>query len=235
MPLDHPEDKEMQASTVRWMRWGAILLLGFAAAFPVYRAIEPRSRAEAQEERAANMAALGAEMYTDNCSQCHGIEAGGGLAPALKSKQFLQSVTDGQLSQLIAVGIPGSPMAAYSIDFGGSLTQEQIEAIAVYLRSLEKDAPDFPEWRYPLAQESLGGRDLFNMACATCHGLDLQGGEVAPELGPGSDAEEESDDRLRMRITNGKDEMPAFGGTLDEAQIRSIVEYLREAQQGEVE
>jgi cytochrome c oxidase cbb3-type subunit III len=232
MPLDHPEDKKMEASTVRWMRWGAILLLGFAAAFPIYRAVEPRGRAEAQEQRAVNLAALGTDMYSKNCSQCHGIEAGGGLAPALKSKQFLQSVTDDQLSQLIAVGIPGSPMAAYSIDFGGSLTQEQIEAIAVYLRSLESEAPDFPGWRYPLAEEGLSGEDLFNMACATCHGLDLQGGEVAPDLGPGSDAEEESDDRLILRITNGKDEMPAFGGTLDETQIQSIVEYLREVQQG---
>jgi cbb3-type cytochrome c oxidase subunit III len=232
MPLDHPKDKEMQTSTVRWMQWGAILLLGFAAAFPVYRVFEPGSRAEAKEQLAANLAALGAEVYTDKCSQCHGIEAGGGLAPALGSKQFLQSVTDAQLSQLIAVGIPGSPMAAYSIDFGGSLTQEQIAAVTVYLRSLEKEAPDFPDWRYPLAQEGLSGRDLFNMACATCHGVDLQGGAVAPELGPGSDAEEESDDRLALRITNGKDEMPAFGGTLDEAQIQSIVEYLREAQEG---
>jgi cytochrome c oxidase cbb3-type subunit 3 len=232
MPLDHPEDKDMEASTLRWMQWGAVLLLGFAAVFPIYRAIEPRSRTEAQEEHAANLAALGAETYTDNCSQCHGIEAGGGLGPALRSKQFLQSVTDDQLSQLIAVGIPGSPMTAYSIDFGGSLTQEQIGAIAVYLRSLESEAPDFPEWRYPLAPKNLSGGDLFNMACASCHGLDLQGGEVAPDLGPGSDAEEESNDRLSLRITNGKDEMPAFGGTLDETQIQSIVEYLREVQQG---
>jgi cbb3-type cytochrome c oxidase subunit III len=232
MPSDHPEDNSMQASTVRWMQWGAILLIGFAAAFPFYRAFEPRSRAEAQEQLAANLAALGAQTYTDNCSQCHGIEAGGGLAPALNSKQFLQSVTDAQVSQLIAVGIPGSPMAAYSIDFGGSLTQEQIVAVAAYLRSLQDEAPDFPDWRYPLAQEGLSGRDLFNMACATCHGVDLRGGEVAPELGPGSDAEEESDDRLVRRITNGEDEMPAFGGTLDETQIQAIVEYLREVQQG---
>lgn len=232
MPFDHPEDQEMQASTLRWMRWGAVLLLGFALAFPIYRAFEPGSRAEARELRAANLASLGAELYADNCAQCHGIEAHGGLGPALNSKQFLQSVTDEQVRQLIAVGIPGSPMAAYSIDFGGTLTQEQIEATVAYLRSLEKETPDFPDWRYPLAQENLSGRDLFNMACAGCHGLDLKGGEVAPELGPGSDAEEESDDRLSLRITDGKDEMPAFGGTLDETQIRLIVEYLREVQQG---
>lgn len=231
MPFDHPEDQALAASTLRWMRWGAVLLLGFAFAFPIYRAIEPGSRAEARELRAANLAALGAELYSDNCSQCHGIEARGGLGPALNSKQFLQSVTDDQVRQLIAVGIPGSPMAAYSIDFGGSLTLEQIEATAVYLRSLEKETTDFPDWRFPLAQENLTGRDLFNMACAYCHGPNLTGGEVAPELGPGSDASEESDDRLILRITEGKDEMPAFGGTLDEAQIRLIVRYIREVQQ----
>jgi mono/diheme cytochrome c family protein len=37
---------------------------------------------------------------------------------------------------------------------------------------------------------------------------------------------------LILRITEGKDEMPAFGGTLDEAQIRLIVGYIREVQQG---
>ena len=233
MPFDHPEDQALAASTLRWMRWGAVLLLSFAFAFPIYRAIEPGSRAEARELRAANLAASGAELFVDNCAQCHGIEAHGGLGPALNSQQFLQSVTDEQVRQLIAVGIPGSPMAAYSIDFGGSLSQEQIEAIAVYLRSLEEESPDFPDWRFPLAQENLTGKDLFNLACSACHGVDLAGGEVAPELGPGSDAAEESDDRLVLRITEGKDEMPAFGGTLDEAQIRLIVGYLREVQQGD--
>jgi mono/diheme cytochrome c family protein len=65
---------------------------------------------------------------------------------------------------------------------------------------------------------------------ATCWAPRSQGG--GPELGPGSDAEEESDDRLIMRISNGKDQMPAFGGTLDDTQIQSIVQYLREVQQG---
>ena len=230
MPFEHPEDKELEASTVRWMRWGTVLLFAFAFTFPVYRAIEPDRRLEAKEQRAANLAAQGGELYVDNCAQCHGIQARGGLGPALNSRQFLQSATDDQIRQLVAVGVPGSPMAAYSIDFGGSLTMEQVEATVVYLRSLEHEAPNLPSWRYPLAQEGLNGRELFGMACAACHGLDLQGGEVAPELGPGSDAAEESDSRLTLRITEGKDVMPAFGGTLDEDQIRLIVEYLREVQ-----
>jgi cytochrome c oxidase cbb3-type subunit 3 len=230
MPFEHPEDRALEASTLRWMRWGTGLLLAFALAFPLYRSIEPRTRAELNERRTASLAAQGREIFADNCAQCHGIEARGGLGPALNSKQFLQSATDDQIGQLIGVGVPGSPMAAYSIDFGGSLTLEQIEATTAYLRSLEDEASDFPDWRFPLSQEGLTGHELFNLACAACHGLHLEGGEVAPDLGPGSGAVEESDERLALQITQGDEEMPAFGGTLDEDQIRLIVEFLREAQ-----
>ena len=38
-------------------------------------------------------------------------------------------------------------MSAYSQDFAGPLTSEQIKAITVYIRSWEQDAPDRPDWR----------------------------------------------------------------------------------------
>ena len=42
-------------------------------------------------------------------------------------------------------------MSAYSQDFGGPLTGEQIKALAIYIWSWEPDAPDRPEWRdFPL-------------------------------------------------------------------------------------
>ncbi len=69
------------------------------------------------------------------------------MAPALKSRQFLQSATDDQISVLVAVGVPGTQMGAFSIDFGGPLTSEQIKAVTTYLRSLEASAPDVPDWR----------------------------------------------------------------------------------------
>jgi hypothetical protein len=61
--------------------------------------------------------------------------------------QFLQSATDGQIESLIAVGVPGSQMSAYSQDYSGPLTSEQIKALRVFLRSWEDDAPDRPDWR----------------------------------------------------------------------------------------
>ena len=103
----------------------------------------------------ANLAAEGQSLYTSNCAACHGVTGEGGIGPALNSQQFLSSATDPQIESLIATGVPGSQMSAYSQDFNGSLTSEQIRAITTYLRSLEDTAPDVPNWRDPLGL--LGG------------------------------------------------------------------------------
>ena len=39
---------------------------------------------------------------------------------------------------------PGTEMPAWSLAFGGTLTDEQIRQIATYLRSLEANAPSVP-------------------------------------------------------------------------------------------
>jgi hypothetical protein len=38
-------------------------------------------------------------------------------------------------------------MTAWSQDFGGPLTAEQIRQLVAYLRSLEPNAPSVPDWR----------------------------------------------------------------------------------------
>ena len=232
-PPPYREDPELEASTNRLMRLGVLLLFVLALAFPIYRLLEPGRRASANETYQTGLAAQGEAVYRDNCSQCHGIEADGGLGPALNAQQFLGGVDDRQIADLTATGIPGTLMAPYAADFGGSLTQAQIGATVAYLRSFEEEAPDLPEWRTPLAQEHLSGRDLFTMGCAYCHGADARGTDIAPDLGPGSEAEEDSDSRLAKRITEGKDEMPSFGNILTEEQIQLLVGYIREVQAGD--
>jgi mono/diheme cytochrome c family protein len=149
--LQHPEDNRLEGSTVRWMQSGALILALMVLAFPLYRIQEPGARASAAEERISELSAQGADIFSVSCTPCHGEDGLGATAPALNSQQFLTSATDDQIEGLIALGVPGSAMAAYSIDFGGPLTQEQIVAIAVYLRSLEDTAPDNPNWRDMLA------------------------------------------------------------------------------------
>jgi len=228
-----PEDTALEESTRRWMGAGLVLFVLFALAFPIFRLYEPTGRAEAREDHLVFLAAQGSELFDVGCASCHGEAGRGGLAPAIGSKDFLESVDDVQIDQLIALGVPGSEMVAYSIDFGGPLTSTQITAITTYLRSLEEDAEPNPVWRTPLADESLTGRDLYNMGCARCHGVDLDGIEdVAPELGRGSEAAEESDGFLAKRIREGEDEMPRFGNVLTTEQIDMLVDYLREHQGG---
>ncbi len=226
------EDPDLEASTNRWMRWGVGLLFLFAMAFPIYRILEPENRAQALEAYQTGLTAQGEAVYQESCSSCHGIEGAGGLGPALNAQQFLGAVDDRQIADLIATGVPGTLMSPDAADFGCTLTQSQIASTVAYLRSLEDEAPDLPEWRTPLAQEDLSGRDLFTMACSSCHGLDLAGTDIAPDLGPGSEAEEESDGRLTKRIIEGKDEMPAFGNILTDEQIQLLVGYIREVQDG---
>lgn len=140
-------DDELERSTNRVMTIGSVLLVAMALVFPLYRWVEPANREEARDAQLESLAESGESLWSFNCSSCHGLSGDGGTAPALNSSQFLQSATDDQISQLIAVGIPGSQMSAYSQDFAGPLTSEQIKALSVYIRSWEENAPDRPDWR----------------------------------------------------------------------------------------
>lgn len=226
----HPADHELDPSTERWMMVGLVLMVAFVLIFPFYRWYEPERRVAAREGLQVSLTAVGADLYTDSCASCHGIEGRGGFAPALATHQFLDSASNRQIEQLISIGIPGSEMVAYSLDSGGPLTSEQVRALTTYLRSLEETAADNPSWRQPLAAEGLSGRETFLLGCSRCHGTDLAGTDDGPDLGPGSEAAEDSDTRLIRQIRDGGDEMPRFGTILTEDQMQAIVDYLREEQ-----
>ncbi len=140
-------DPELEESTNRVMLWGAFLLAALVLAFPLYRIVEPAARDEARAVQLRSLEEQGSTLYQANCAACHGLNGEGTLGPALNAQEFLQSATDEQSTTLIAVGIPGSQMNAFSLDHGGSLTSEQIKAIVAFLRSWEEDAPERPDWR----------------------------------------------------------------------------------------
>lgn len=70
------------------------------------------------------------------------------------------------------------------------------------------------------------GTAIFAARCAGCHGSDGSGSS-APRLA-GSVTEEYPDieDEIAV-VAKGRGGMPAFGGSLDEAEIRAVVEYTR--------
>lgn len=147
MGYDYQTDGDLQRSTNRVMVWGGVLMLLMALVFPFYRWFEPDARAASREDQLASLVEQGSSIWELNCASCHGLNGEGGVGPALNSMQFLQSATDEQIQLLVAVGVPGSQMSAYSLDFGGPLTTEQIKAVTTFIRAWEPDAPDRPDWR----------------------------------------------------------------------------------------
>jgi mono/diheme cytochrome c family protein len=153
-------DEELERSTNKFMVIGAVLMLAMALIFPLYRWTEPSNRDEARDSQLDSLAEQGEQLWGFNCASCHGLSGEGGIGPALNAEQFLQSATDEQIQQLTAVGVPGSQMGAYSQDFGGPLTSEQLKALAVYIRSWEADAPDRADWRdFPFGVEDSAATD----------------------------------------------------------------------------
>jgi mono/diheme cytochrome c family protein len=143
------EDPALRRSLGRWQSAGVGVLLLLVVAFPLYKAVESTRRADAlaSEERA--LVATGRQLWSLNCASCHGASGQGIDAPALNSRQFLGSVADEQMHGIIAGGIPGTEMPAWWNEYGGPLTDQQIQAIVAYIRTWQKTAPDRPDWRNP--------------------------------------------------------------------------------------
>jgi len=76
----------------------------------------------------------------------------------------------------------------------------------------------------PLAEEA-GGSEIYEARCATCHGLDLEGG-IGPALGEGSDLAERPVEYIVNPIKNGRGRMPAFRSSLSDSQVDRLVEFL---------
>ena len=141
------EDPGLERSTDKWMMWGLAFMMVMIVGFVAYFLYEPTARADALETHEAGLTAMGAELYELNCVSCHGADGEGGIGPALNSQEFLTAADDTQIKALISIGIPGSLMSAYALDFGGPLTAQEIDGLATYLRSWEEDAPENPDWR----------------------------------------------------------------------------------------
>jgi mono/diheme cytochrome c family protein len=125
------------------------VLLVLVLSFPAYKLTEGSRLDAAQASQTAAQVAAGGQLWSLNCAECHGTTGQGVSAPALNSQQFLGSVSDQQIRGIIAGGVPGTPMPAWLADYGGPLTEQQIEALVVYLRSWEATAPSRSDWRTP--------------------------------------------------------------------------------------
>jgi len=83
--------------------------------------------------------ALGSQLFSQNCSRCHGPEGQGTQrAPALNVKSFLTDTSDLAIQQIVTQGVPGTAMPAW----GDRMTESEIQAIVGFVRQWEPTAPE---------------------------------------------------------------------------------------------
>lgn len=146
------DDPALQQSLRNWQRRGAFILFLLVLAFPIYLSVEAGRRDTVQAARQAALVGTGRQLWALNCASCHGLSGQGVDAPALNSKEFLESAGDKQIHFITAAGIPGTEMPTWWNELGGPLTDEQIAAIVAYVRFWEKTAPSRPDWRTPAGE-----------------------------------------------------------------------------------
>ena len=113
----------------------------------------------------------GKRLFAQNCSTCHGVNAGGGDGPDLHGAPA--NLGDQAVQGIIRRGIPGTAMPGFS-----TLSDRQAANIVGYLRTLTSEA---------VSEKAPGdpknGEALYNSSgCSACHMIAGQGGNIGPEL-----------------------------------------------------
>lgn len=90
---------------------------------------------------AQESAALGAPIYLENCTSCHGIEGEGVDAPPLRNSSYIKNTSDQDIYGTIANGRRHTEMPAWLQDNGGPLTRDEIINVIGYLETLQDVSP----------------------------------------------------------------------------------------------
>jgi len=180
---------------------------------------------------------VGQELYSRNCSGCHGPFGEGGPNPSnpndiiapISTREYLNTRDDVTLRSIISQGQPNFGMSPFGSAYGGPLEDDEIQAIVDYIRSWEADPPvELPPEVSP-ETVSLDAAQVFADVCAQCHGPEGRG-LVGPSLISESFQEEHTDQEIFDTINLGHEatSMIAWGEVLSQGQIQGLVDYIRE-------
>jgi cytochrome c oxidase cbb3-type subunit III len=160
-------------------------------------------------------------LYRQNCAGCHGVNGKGGAAIALANPVFLAIADDKVIRRIASNGVPGTPMPAFAQSAGGMLTDKQIDAIVIGIRSwatpnaLGDQTP--PPYAAQVPGDSQRGADAYRTYCSSCHGANGRGGNKASSIVDGSYLALTSDQQLRTIVIAGWPELgaPDWRGDLE--------------------
>jgi len=164
---------------------------------------------------------LALSLFAGNCSECHG-ETGEGTfdAPQLNNA-YVQSMSADRLTAIVSTGVRNTDMAG----FVTTLSPGEIGTLVGLLQTWGRPPEVAVAPVEPISLEE--GRVGFEAWCAPCHGLQGEGGSIAPSLNdfPSLPAE-----FISSRVRSGSNAMPMFAETdLPTAQLTSIIAYAQQS------
>jgi len=117
----------------------------------------------------------GKQLLASNCAACHGMDGKGSeRAPNIADSPHMRQLSDAQLEDIIANGLPGTGMPAFH-----SLSDSLVRELIAYLRNREGASNTAKLPGTPKHGEAI----FFGPAgCSKCHMIAGQGGFIASDL-----------------------------------------------------
>jgi cytochrome c oxidase cbb3-type subunit 3/ubiquinol-cytochrome c reductase cytochrome c subunit len=114
-------------------------------------------------------------LYRQNCSACHGAQGMNGPSYPLANPKYQALVDEPVLHQVVANGEPGTLMPAFAISAGGSLTDQQVDALvngmrAAWYKTGALEGANPPPYKAAKPADAAHGRQVYTTYCASCHG-----------------------------------------------------------------
>jgi cytochrome c oxidase cbb3-type subunit 3/ubiquinol-cytochrome c reductase cytochrome c subunit len=196
-----------------------------------------RTRARDQGQTAPTQVATFYALYNQQCAGCHGHDGRLGAARPLNDAVYLAFAPTPRLRQVIAEGVRGTAQPAFAKTEGGTLTDEQIDALAQGLLAAWARPDATQDVTVPPYAAKPGdaerGRAVYAAACAGCHGQDGRGGPKARSVVDPSYLALVSDQHLRTTVIAGRVDlgMPDWRGyiagrALSPEEISDVVAWL---------
>jgi mono/diheme cytochrome c family protein len=183
---------------------------------------------------------VGQEIYTQNCSPCHGEFGEGGPNPTragdiilpISTAEYLKTRDDSTIWKIVAQGQPNYGMSPFGSTFGGPLDDEQIDTLVAYIRSWEADPPVElpPEIVIDVGETvALDTKQIYDQLCSQCHGLDGEGG-IGPAFVNSQFQSTRTDSQIFDAINLGHEatSMIGWGDVLSVDQIQQMVDLIRQ-------
>jgi mono/diheme cytochrome c family protein len=162
------------------------------------------------------------QLYGQNCAGCHGDKGANGGAMNLANPEYQALVDDGSLRDVIAKGEKGTLMPGFAVESGGTLTDQQIDALIQGMRSRWRTGNPFgvqipPAYRAAHLGDPTKGQAVYMGLCAECHGSSARKPGKAGSILDGSFLALVNEQMIRTTVIAGRPDlgMPDWRGHPD--------------------